>query len=177
MLAEGVHAVEYLWVLLSGLLSLLVAVGQLAAPMSLEDQEGASHPLLEAQRPTLIVYEDQEGQKQNHAAKALIAAYNDPLPNRDKLTVWPVADLSKWNWWPAKGHALADVKKSATKNNTKVLIDWTGALQKAWGLPRHKNVLLLIGTDGKVRFVSEGECTEAQRAALEAELRALGLRK
>jgi hypothetical protein len=160
---------------LVALLSALVAVGQTAQPLALEDQDGVSHPLIEASRPTLLIYEDQDGQKQNHELKALIAAYNDPLPNRSKLQVWPVADLSKWNWWPAKGHALADVKKAAVKGNTTVLIDWTGVVQKTWGAPKHKNVLVLVGTGGKVLFSSEGECDNAQRDALERELQALGL--
>ena len=156
-------------------LAALIAVGQLASAVSLEDQLGESHPLLDGKRPVLVLFEDQEGQKQNKAVKALIAAYNDPLPNRERLRVWPVADLSKWNWWPAKGSALTDVKKAAAKSNTRVLIDWTGALRKAWGLPKAKNSLVLIGTDGRVRFSSEGECSEAQKDALEHELKSLGL--
>ncbi len=134
-----------------------------------------SHALLDPSRPTLLVYEDQEGQKQNRATKDLLARYNDPLPNRDKLRVWPIADLSKWNWWPAKGHALADVKKAAKQSNTKILLDWTGAIQKAWGIPKHKNVLVLVGTDGKVLYSSEGEHTQAQRDTFEHVLKALGL--
>ena len=156
---------------------LVIAIGTSAGGVTLVDDTGAQHALPEAGQPLLVVYEDQDGGKQNKAMKALIAAYHDPLPNRAKLTVWPIADLSKWNWWPAKGHALADVKKAAAKDNTRILIDWTGACHKAWGLQRGKNSVVLIGADGKVRYASEGETTPAQRAALEAELKALGLSK
>ncbi len=157
-------------------LALLVSVGQAPASATLVDDLGAQHAIPEGAGALLVVYEDQEGGKQNRAVKDLIAAYHDPVANRAKLTVWPVADLSKWNWWPAKGHALTDVKKSAEKNHTRILIDWTGALQKAWGLQKKKNSIVLV-VDGKVRYASEGECTAAQKDALEAQLKALGLSK
>ena len=152
-----------------------LAVGQGVAPVTLDDDLGVHHALPEAGQPLLVVYEDQEGGKQNHAMKDLIAAYHDPIANRAKLTVWPVADVSRWNWWPAKSHALADVKKAAQKDNTRILLDWTGALQKAWGLRRKTCSVVLLGADGKVRFASEGEATPQQRDALERELQALGL--
>jgi hypothetical protein len=156
----------------------IIAVGQLATPFSLVDDTGAAHALPEAGTPLLLVYEDQDGGKQNAAMKALIATWHDPLPNRAKLMVWPVADLSKWNWWPARGKALASVKKSAAEGKTRILIDWLGALHRSpWNLQRGKNSVVLLGADGKVRFASEGETTSAQRDALEAELRALGLQR
>jgi hypothetical protein len=150
----------------------ILVVGQLAAAVTLPDDAGAEHVLA---GPVLVVYEDQEGGKQNKAMKALIAAYHDPIDNRRKLDVWPIADLSKWNWWPARSRALADVKKSAEQNHTRILIDWTGALHKAWGLQRGKNSIVLVGADGKVVFASEGETTEALRSQLAAALEALGL--
>jgi hypothetical protein len=153
----------------------LVAAGQLAGAVSLPDDTGAPHALPAAGQPVLVVYEDQEGGKQNRAMKDLIAAYHDPVANRARVTVWPVADLSKWNWWPAKSHALSNVQKNASKQHTRILIDWTGVLHKAWGLSRGKNSIVLVGSDGKVRYASEGETTPAQRAALEAALQALGL--
>lgn len=162
--------------MLGAFLTLLLTVGQIAAAATLVDDSGASHLIPEVGQPLLVIYEDQDGGKQNQGMKALIAAYHDPVANRAKLTVWPIADLSRWNWWPAKGKALAEVKKSAQKNNTRILIDWTGALQKAWGLQKKKNSIVLV-VGGKVRYASEGECTAAQSAALEAELRSLGLSK
>ena len=156
-------------------LATLIAIGQAAGVVTLDDELGQHHALPESGQPLLVVYEDQDGGKQNKSTKALISAYHEPLANRARLTVWPVADLSKWNWWPAKGHALKDVKKSAAQSNTHILIDWTGALHQAWGFHRGKNSILLVGADGKVRFASEGEHSPEQRLALEAELKALGL--
>jgi hypothetical protein len=153
----------------------LIAVGQLADGFRLVDDQGAEHRLPDDKAPLLVVYEDKDGGKQNAQMKALIAAYHDPLPNRGKLPVWPIADLSRWNWWPARGKALASVQKSAADGHTRILIDWTGVLHKAWGLQKAKNSVVLIGPDHRVRFASEGETTQAQRDALETELKALGL--
>ncbi len=158
-----------------GLLFMMISVGQIASPVHLPDQLGNDHALVEPGVATLIVHEDQDGGKQNKATKDMIAAYHDPVANRAKLKVWPVADLQKWAWWPAKGHALADVKKLAAKNNTQILVDWSGTVRKAWGLAKGKNTLILVGTDGKVIFASEGECSAAQKDTLEQALRALGL--
>ena len=155
--------------------ALLLVVGQRASPLTLPAQDGVQHAVITPGTATLVVHEDQDGGKQNAAAKALIAAYHDPVANRSRLTVWPIADLQRWDWWPAKGHALADVKKSAEKNNTRILVDWTGATRKAWGLAKGKNSLVLVGPDGNVIFVSEGECSASQRAQLEDALKNLGL--
>src|SRR5688572_28038487 len=132
-------------------LATLIGVGQIAPPATLSDDQGGSRTLPEGAAPVLVIYEDQEGGKQNRAMKDLIAAWHDPPANRDKLVVWPVADLSKWNWWPARKHALKDVQRAAREGNTRILIDWTGALQKAWGLARKRNSVVLV-VDGKVRF-------------------------
>jgi hypothetical protein len=159
------------------LLAFFLAVGVTPGAVTLEDHNGQAQALPDPGKAILVVYEDQDGAKQNKETKALISAYNDPVANRSKLAVLPVADLSKWNWRPAKGYALKDVRKSAEQNNTRILIDWTGALHKTWGLKKGKNSIVLVGADGKVRFASEGEHTAEQRAALERELQVLGLSK
>src|SRR5689334_5819700 len=134
-------------------LTSVLTVGQIAPAATLADETGAQHSIPETAQPLLVIYEDQDGGKQNKAMKALIAAYHDPVANRAKLTVWPIADLSRWNWWPAKGKALAEVKKSAQQNNTRILIDWTGALHKSWGFQKKKNSIVLV-VGGKVRYAS-----------------------
>lgn len=154
----------------------LIAVGQLAPTITLPDENGASHALPRTGQPLLLVYEDKDGGKQNAAGKALISAWHTPIENRARLDVWPVADLSRWDFWPARGAALKQVKASASSSRSPILVDWKAAGQHAYGFLRGKSSVLLVGADGRVIYASEGDMTPAQLDALGAALRALGLR-
>jgi hypothetical protein len=154
----------------------LLAIGQLAPTVTLPDERGVEHALPASGRPLLLVYEDKDGGKQNLEGKALIAAWHDPLENRARIDVWPVADLSKWDFWPARGPALKQVRALADRSRSSILVDWKAAGQHAYGFARGKSSVLLVGADGRVIYASEGDMTAAQKDALAAALHALGLR-
>ncbi|MEO6950236.1 MAG: YtfJ family protein [Polyangia bacterium] len=153
----------------------LLALGQVVPSVTLPDDRGPAHVLPRQGQPLLVLYEDQEAAKTNAATRAIIAAYHDPLGNRAKVDVWPVADLSRWDFWPARGAALRHVQASAEQAHSRILVDWKGACQKAWGLRRGVSTVLIVGADGRVLFMAEGEETPEQHAELEKQLRALGL--
>lgn len=153
----------------------LLAVGQVVPSMTLPDDEGPTHVVPRQGQPLLVVYEDREASKSNTQTRAIIAAYHDLPSNRAKLDVWPVADLSRWDFWPARSLALKHVQATAAEARSRILIDWKGACQKAWGLRRGTSTVLLVGADGRVTFATEGEETPEQRAELEKQLRELGL--
>jgi hypothetical protein len=153
---------------------LLIAHGAVAAPVRVEDQNGNARNVPGA-RPVLVIYEDQEGGKTNLHAKEVIGKINSSTANQAKVDVYPVADLEKWNWWPAKGHALKDIQKTAAAKKTTIYLDWTGAVRKAWNLAKHRNSLILVGTDGRVLFSSEGDLSEARLQELIAKLVGFGV--
>lgn len=153
----------------------LVVVGQTLPAVTLLDDEGPSHVLPRAGQPLLVVYEDKDASTQNVSVRQLIATYHDPVGNRARVDVWPIADLSRWDFWPARRPALRHVRESAALARSRILVDWAGVCQKAWGLRRGLSAVLLVGSDGRVVFAAEGEETPAQRAELEKQLRALGL--
>src|SRR5205814_1324588 len=128
---------------------LLIAQGAIAPPVKLEDQSGNVRDV-PGPRPTLLIYEDQDGGKQNQHAKDVLGKLNSTKENQSKIDVLPVADLEKWNWWPAKKYALADLRKTAATKNTTIYIDWTGQVRKSWNLSKAKNHLILLAPDGKV---------------------------
>ncbi len=141
-------------------LALLIAEGTVAPQVRVQDQDG-HEKTLPANHPILVIYEDQDGGKQNHHAKDVIGKLNTDKANQARVDVLPIADLEKWNWWPAKKYALADIQKQARQKRTTIYLDWTGQLRKSWQLDKAKNHLILIGTDGKVLFTSQGECPPA----------------
>jgi hypothetical protein len=156
-------------------LLMALALGALVSPVSVVDQDGRSKAI-PGGKPTLLIYEDQDGGKQSQHCKDVIGKINSSVENQQKVDVLPIADLEKWNWWPAKKYALADIQKTARDKKTTIYLDWTGSVRKAWGLPKKKNNLILIGTDAKVLFATEGECTDAQLADLTAKLTAFGVK-
>lgn len=154
--------------------SALPAVGAVAPRVEVENVAArAMRPLPDA-RPLLVMYEDKEAQTQNEHARKVLGRITDRAENRARFEFVAVADVEKWNWWPAKRYVLADLRKIAERENTLLFADWTGAVRKAWGLTQHKSALILTTPDGKVPFAAEGPLTNAQLTALVAELKKLG---
>lgn len=154
----------------------LVARGSVAPTVTVADSAGRPHRFPDAQKPMLVIYEDQDGGKDNKRAKELLGRINASVENRAKVEAIAVADLEKWNWWPARKYALDDIRKAEAQRSTTILLDWKGEVRKAWGLAKGKNSLILVATDGKVLWSSEGTLSEAQTTELVTLLRSLGLK-
>ena len=154
----------------------LPPVGGAAPRVEVENVAAGKMRALPDARPVLVMYEDKEARPQNDKAHRVLGHINDSAANRARFEFVAVADVAAWNWWPAKGYVLADLKKIAAHENTTLFADWTGAVRKAWGLKAHKSTLVLAGSDGRVLFAGEGPLSDAQLAALVAELKALGCR-
>ncbi|HEX6839780.1 MAG TPA: YtfJ family protein [Polyangia bacterium] len=152
----------------------LPAVGAIAPRVEVENVAArAMRPLPDA-RPVLVMYEDKDAQTQNEHARKVLGRINDRAENRARFEFAAVADVAKWNWWPAKKYVLEDLQQIAARENTVLFADWTGAVRKAWGLTAHKSALVLTASDGKVLFAADGTLTDAQLTALVAELKKLG---
>jgi hypothetical protein len=145
-------------------------------PVTVEDTAGGRRTFPEPKRPpVLLIYEDQNAGAQNQRARDTVGKITDRPENQGRLELFAVADLEKWNWWPARKYALADLQKIAKKEDAVIYCDWKGAMRKAWGLQKGKSGFVLLGSDGKVRFAGEGPLGEAQIRELVAQLAALGL--
>ena len=152
----------------------LPTVGAPAVRVEVENVAArAMRPLPDA-RPLLVMYEDKEAQGQNAKARRVLGHINDSAENRARFEFVAVADVAQWNWWPAKKYVLEDLQKIAMRENTTLFADWKAAVRKAWGLKPHVSALVLTAADGKVLFAGEGTLSEAQLAALVAELKKLG---
>lgn len=154
----------------------LVARGAVAPSVTVADSAGRPHRFPDAAKPMLVIYEDQDGGKDNRHAKEVLGRVNASAENRAKVEAIAVADLEKWNWWPARKYALDDIRKAESAKATTILLDWKGEIRKAWGLPKGKNSLILVAPDGKVLWSSEGTISDAQIEELLALLRSLGLK-
>jgi hypothetical protein len=152
----------------------LPTVGGIAPRVEVENVAArAMRPVPDA-HPVLVMYEDKDAQKQNERARNVLGHINDRAENRARFEFAAVADVAAWNWWPAKKYVLSDLRDIAKRENTTLFADWTGAVRKAWGLKPHTSTLVLTGADGRVLFAGEGTLTDAELAALVAELKKLG---
>jgi hypothetical protein len=154
--------------------ALLLAAGATVAPVRVEDQDAHARSIPSG-KPTLVIYEDQDARAQSRHAKDVIGRVNTLVENQARVDVLPIADLEKWNWWPAKKYALADIRKKAKETRSTIYLDWTGALRKSWGLERKQSHLVLVDGSGRVLWAHAGECGDDCLRELIGKLAALGV--
>ena len=124
--------------------------------------------------PLVIVLEDDTSAKHKQAAHAVVGRYSDNKDNHAVFELLAIADMDHWNWWPARKHALAAMRKIISGEGSGVWIDWTGTLRKAMGLHKAESSFLVVGTDGRIRYFAQGELDRPAMKALDDAIAALG---
>jgi hypothetical protein len=150
------------------------APGAVVPPAPIEDTAGHRRLIPDGRLPLVVLYEDQNAGKQNTRARELLGHFTDKAENRTRFEFLAVADLEKWNWWPARKFALDDLRAISKRENTPVWCDWKGQVRRAWGLTRGKSGILVMAPDGAVRFAGEGTLSDKQLDELAARLLELG---
>lgn len=153
-----------------------VAIPKEGAPApdaSLEDADGRVRELRAFRgKPILIVYEDRDSAKQNDLLKKELAGLAQGDRYQSRVALVAVADVSAWDFWPAKGFVKDAIRDESKKQGTTIYCDWTGAFRRAYQLRRGVSSVLLVGKDGRVLFASEGPIAADQRRRLIGLLRA-----
>ena len=146
--------------------------GATAPNAKLEDADGRVSELKALRgRPILIVYEDRDSAKQNEALKRELGELARGDRYRARIALAAVADVSAWDFWPAKGFVRDAIRDESRKQGTTIYCDWTGAFRAAYELRRGVSSVVLIGKDGRVVFAAEGPVPAAQRRRLVSLLR------
>ncbi len=170
-------AVAALSVALAGSVEALPAVGDRVPPATVEDADG--HLLGLARllgKPILVVYEDQGSATQNQPLKDDLAKLARGDRYRGAVGIVPVADVSAFDFWPARGFVKDAIRAESRKAGTTVYCDWTGGFRRALSLTPKRSNVVLAGRDGKVLFARAGALSEEERARLVRLLQAeLGL--
>ncbi|HEY0712349.1 MAG TPA: hypothetical protein VGF45_06730 [Polyangia bacterium] len=142
------------WVWLLACLVLLCAAGARSpaakAPwFSLEATSGGVRtPASFAGRVVLLMYEDRDSGELNAALKAEVKRRMENEPAARTLVVLPVADVRKYNYFPARGIVRRAVVERAETLGTDILLDWTGDIARAYGFVAPGSNVVLIGRDG-----------------------------
>ncbi len=146
--------------------------GASAPNAKLEDADGRVAELKSfAGRPILIVYEDRDSAKQNETLKSELASLASGDQYKAKIALAAVADVSSYDFWPAKGFVKDAIRDESKKQGTTIYCDWTGAFRNAYQLRRGVSNVVLVGKDGRVLFAAEGTVRAADRKRLLALLR------
>jgi hypothetical protein len=162
-------------VLILALLPGAIAAADDAFPtFQLKDLDGKPRQLGGAGHAMVVCWEDEKSSKKKQDAHGVVGRYSDNPDNKPIFELVVVADLERWDFWPARGHAVASIKKTQTKESTPVWIDWKGALRKAMKLKKEESAFFVVGNDGKIKWSAQGTLDAAQRAQLDAAIAALG---
>lgn len=107
-------------------------------------------------RLTLIFYEDKDATEQNKALKDALAAQHKDKARKAQVDVYAVADVSAWDFWPAKGFVKDAIAEQEKVVGHPIYCDWSGNFGKALGIVEGKSNVILIGPDRKVKIAKAG---------------------
>ena len=158
--------------LLLGLLATPLALadsprpGAPATPVVVEDLFGKPVAVPTGRRAVLF-YEDDKSGAGNLRAHKKVAEIVDRFGGNPGFDVMIVADTQAFNYWPARGFALKELRKIEKVEKAPVFADWTGGIVRGWKLQRGRCSLTVLDADGKVQFHVDGPLTERQLTELE----------
>lgn len=135
----------------------LLKEGASAPNARVEDADGKVLQLQSLKgKPILIVYEDRDSSKQNQPLKDDLSKLATGDKYKTAIALAAIADVSSYDWWPAKGFVKDAIREESKKQKTTIYCDWDGGFRKAYGIKRGVSNVILVGRDGRVLFAAEG---------------------
>lgn len=107
-------------------------------------------------KTTLIFYENKDTTKQNASLKAALERQKKQTGYGNDVQVIAVADVSAWNFWPAKGFVQDAIREQEKKAGYPIYLDWSGSFGKAYGMKDDASNVVLVGPDAKVKLAHAG---------------------
>jgi hypothetical protein len=115
-------------------------------------------------KPAVLFYEDRDSTSFNQALKDDLFRRGKEKGMLDKVSVIAVANLSGFNWFPAKNFAASAVRDAEKKFGVPIYVDWTGAMVvRPWSLPKDNATVLLLDANGEVVLRKQGRLTGEER--------------
>lgn len=139
---------------------------------SLQDVEDRALSLKSLRgRPTLIVYEDKDSSKVNDALKQELAKLVEAEPTLKSVRVVAAADVSDYDFFPAKGAVKDAIRDEQKKAKTTIWLDWSGEFREKLNLDEGRSNVVLVDGKGKVRFGKSGALSKEERQTLFSAMR------
>ncbi|MFO0757134.1 MAG: hypothetical protein U0359_11630 [Byssovorax sp.] len=145
----------------------LIQEGERAPSAQVPDVDGKLFDLRAARgKPVLIVYEDRDSANQNAALKSDLGKLAKGDAYRSKVALAAVADVSSYDFWPARGFVIDAIREESKKQGTTIYCDWSGSFRKALKLRRGVSSVILFSRDGETLFATEGPVSKEGREKL-----------
>ena len=135
-----------------------------APSFALESTGGARRSLADyAGRVVLLMYEDRDAQDENALLKAEVRRrIRQELLGRS-LAVVPIADVRRYDYWPARSVVRAAVADQAKALGAEILLDWNGDIARRYGFRTPGSNVALIGRSGELLYQYAGALAAEQR--------------
>jgi hypothetical protein len=132
---------------------------------TLKSSKGEEAPLSKWRgKPVILFYEDKDSTTLNLALKEELFARGKERGLLEAVWVVAVANLEKFNFFPARGIALSYVRDEEKKAGVPILVDLDGTLGgEPWGLPKKTSTVMLLDATGAVVYRYSGRLEEAER--------------
>jgi hypothetical protein len=98
------------------------------------------------------MYEDRDSRGLNAALKAEVRRRVLGERLTGKLVVVPVADVRRYDYWPARTAVRKAVGKEARELGAEILLDWKGDILRRYGFRAPGSNVALIAHDGKLLY-------------------------
>lgn len=125
-----------------------------------------------ANRPILIIYEDKDSATVNQALKDELAKLAKGDKYKKAIALVPVADVSGYDFWPARGFVKDAIRDESKKAGATIYCDWSGSFRRILGLRSGTSSVVLVDRDGKIVFAKDGALDAGDRKRLVDMLRA-----
>ncbi|MDC0710442.1 hypothetical protein POL68_18335 [Stigmatella sp. ncwal1] len=133
-----------------------------AMDASLRNSEGSPVRLSRWRgKPVILFYEDKDSVNLNAPLKERLFELARERGLQESAWVVAVANLEKFNFFPARQIALSYVKDEEKKAGVPILVDLEGTLGKApWKLPMKTSTVMLLDAEGTLLYRYSGRMAE-----------------
>lgn len=115
---------------------------------TLETSTGAETSLgsvLARSKTTVLFYEDRDSTTLNQHVKEALFARGKSKGLLDAVTVIAIANVMKWNWFPARNFVLKAVRDIESKVHVPIYLDFTGNLTRApWSFASDTSTVMVL---------------------------------
>ncbi|MBZ4397949.1 hypothetical protein OWM54_16205 [Myxococcus sp. MISCRS1] len=117
-------------------------------------------------KPVILFYEDKDSTKLNAGLKEELFARGKERNLLGAATVVAVANLMKFDFFPARQIALSYVRDEEKKVGVPILVDLKGAMGEApWTLPLKTSNVLLLDAQGVLVYRHSGKMKPEEQTA------------
>lgn len=148
-----------------------VSAGESAPEAKVQDADDQTLWMSELRgSPIVVFYEDKDSRDTNASMKSEVASLLSES-GMSGIRVIPIADVSDYDSWPARGFVKDAVREESKKAGLTIYCDWDASFRSKYDLAKGNSNVVVIGRDGVVKAAATGALSAERRAAFLSLLR------